>query len=211
MVVRRSPKPLIGVRFPGQVPFWRHFKQVLAGRGVKAGARASGARGETRAGSNPAAPTMHLGNFVGLPVRTTLLQNSSRIPGARVGVGLPVRTTLLQNISRGIGATTSVGLPVRTTLLQNLPVEDRTEYVLDYQSERHCSKTKTRRLRNSERLDYQSERHCSKTKCVQREEARELDYQSERHCSKTYVIAAPPNSRLDYQSERHCSKTTRGI
>ncbi|KXB61364.1 hypothetical protein HMPREF1868_02104 [Olsenella sp. DNF00959] len=34
-------------------------------------------------------------------------------------------------------------------------------------------------------LDYQSERHCSKTGTVGEAITKELDYQSERHCSKT--------------------------
>ena len=34
-------------------------------------------------------------------------------------------------------------------------------------------------------LDYQSERHCSKTGMSGRGLSKALDYQSERHCSKT--------------------------
>ena len=34
-------------------------------------------------------------------------------------------------------------------------------------------------------LDYQSERHCSKTKAALAVYRKVLDYQSERHCSKT--------------------------
>ncbi len=34
-------------------------------------------------------------------------------------------------------------------------------------------------------LDYQSERHCSKTIEFESNNPTELDYQSERHCSKT--------------------------
>ncbi len=34
---------------------------------------------------------------------------------------------------------------------------------LDYQSERHCSKTRRKPARAKKGLDYQSERHCSKT------------------------------------------------
>ena len=80
---------------------------------------------------------------------------------------------------------------------------------LDYQSERHCSKTGLCRCRCSLPLDYQSERHCSKTMNRGASPSIPLDYQSERHCSKTlpYDTAAP--SKLDYQSERHCSKTRR--
>ncbi len=37
-------------------------------------------------------------------------------------------------------------------------------------------------------LDYQSERHCSKTVSVDYGTQNPLDYQSERHCSKTKGI-----------------------
>ena len=57
---------------------------------------------------------------VGLPVRTTLLQNK-KVPEGRIpAVGLPVRTTLLQNPYNALQRPTTVGLPVRTTLLQNM-------------------------------------------------------------------------------------------
>ena len=78
-------------------------------------------------------------------------------------------------------------------------------------------------------LDYQSERHCSKTVSPGKVLHITLDYQSERHCSKTgfsgsraafcWITSqndtAPkqgesytvPTLELDYQSERHCSKT----
>ena len=36
----------------------------------------------------------------------------------------------------------------------------------DYQSERHCSKTRACRLSAGSLFDYQSERHCSKTAVV---------------------------------------------
>ena len=55
---------------------------------------------------------------VGLPVRTTLLQNWAG-RALVVVVGLPVRTTLLQNRDRPKTGLNQVGLPVRTTLLQN--------------------------------------------------------------------------------------------
>ena len=58
---------------------------------------------------------------------------------------------------------TGVGLPVSSTLLQNPYVLRVLWEKLDYQSVRHCSKT--RRVAPSTRpaLDYQSVRHCSKT------------------------------------------------
>ena len=56
-----------------------------------------------------------------------------------------------------------VGLPVRTTLLQNDTYQLTTRWRLDYQSERHCSKTVVVLLLAEGALDYQSERHCSKT------------------------------------------------
>ena len=57
--------------------------------------------------------------------------------------GLPVRTTLLQNNQSAMEEVSRAGLPVRTTLLQNRVGVLRVGHVLDYQSERHCSKTKT--------------------------------------------------------------------
>ena len=59
---------------------------------------------------------------VGLPVRTTLLQNPANLFGLNSMVGLPVRTTLLQNPTRCTCGAPRVGLPVRTTLLQNSAV-----------------------------------------------------------------------------------------
>ena len=56
-----------------------------------------------------------------------------------------------------------VGLPVRTTLLQNTSHVHTYESMLDYQSERHCSKTAVVEYACKTELDYQSERHCSKT------------------------------------------------
>ena len=56
-------------------------------------------------------------------------------------------------------------------------------------------------------LDYQSERHCSKTRSNFASVSPTLDYQSERHCSKTPRDARTCEDGLDYQSERHCSKT----
>ena len=58
----------------------------------------------------------------------------------------------------------SVGLPVRTTLLQNGNLSHSQVHELDYQSERHCSKTEKYCPGVWQVLDYQSERHCSKTK-----------------------------------------------
>ena len=63
-----------------------------------------------------------------------------------------------------IDAVNGVGLPVRTTLLQNKPIADSANSLLDYQSERHCSKTTVPPCVECAPLDYQSERHCSKTK-----------------------------------------------
>ena len=56
-------------------------------------------------------------------------------------------------------------------------------------------------------LDYQSERHCSKTRRKPARAKKGLDYQSERHCSKTRPRTSNSSAWLDYQSERHCSKT----
>ena len=79
-------------------------------------------------------------------------------------VGLPVRTTLLQNYRLQLRKRPPVGLPVRTTLLQNRFDIQRITIELDYQSERHCSKTLRFHSVNRVELDYQSERHCSKTR-----------------------------------------------
>ena len=78
---------------------------------------------------------------------------------------------------------------------------------LDYQSERHCSKTDLSIATDNFTLDYQSKRHCSKTRPMTVTSALWLDYQSERHCSKTSRQSSPWCPMLDYQSERHCSKT----
>ena len=65
------------------------------------------------------------------------------------------------------GVNDCVGLPVRTTLLQNQRWIRYHTRVLDYQSERHCSKTAVAGHLPGQALDYQSERHCSKTSgCV---------------------------------------------
>ena len=56
-----------------------------------------------------------------------------------------------------------VRLPVRTTLLQNNPHATHPGMLCDYQSERHCSKTRRSKKRCMSWCDYQSERHCSKT------------------------------------------------
>ena len=76
---------------------------------------------------------------------------------------LPVRTTLLQNRRWRFQVAAPVRLPVRTTLLQNttLCIDGSTK--CDYQSERHCSKTRPWNRRCARLCDYQSERHCSKT------------------------------------------------
>ena len=58
-------------------------------------------------------------------------------------------------------------------------------------------------------FDYQSERHCSKTRRTGRPEGLPFDYQSERHCSKTRHALDIQLFWFDYQSERHCSKTVR--
>ena len=56
----------------------------------------------------------------------------------------------------------------------------------DYQSVRHCSKTRKHYLATISKFDYQSVRHCSKTASVQALVSERFDYQSVRHCSKTY-------------------------
>ena len=84
---------------------------------------------------------IHLYRRVGLPVRTTLLQNQDRAFDVQNFVGLPVRTTLLQNGWLPRPVRLLVGLPVRTTLLQNMGNGIHFKFKLDYQSERHCSKT----------------------------------------------------------------------
>ena len=58
-------------------------------------------------------------------------------------------------------------------------------YEFDYQSERHCSKTKVSACTPKSSFDYQSERHCSKTRRQHHRRSAQFDYQSERHCSKT--------------------------
>ena len=100
-------------------------------------------------------------------------------------VGLPVRTALLQNVTDAALVVGAVGLPVRTALLQNGEQYGTCHGLLDYQSERHCSKTHGSDIWSNTRLDYQSERHCSKTATTVDDTFAQLDYQSERHCSKT--------------------------
>ena len=78
-------------------------------------------------------------------------------------VRLPVRTTLLQNFLDEWMDRYIVRLPVRTTLLQNNPHATHPGMLCDYQSERHCSKTRRSKKRCMSWCDYQSERHCSKT------------------------------------------------
>ena len=70
----------------------------------------------------------------------TAPKHMSRL-GHAARVGLPVRTTLLQNKCGATVSVGNVGLPVRTTLLQNICRDLGTLHALDYQSERHCSKT----------------------------------------------------------------------
>ncbi len=100
-----------------------------------------------------------------------------------------------------------VGLPVRTTLRQNTVVVMTSATWLDYQSERHCAKTREPMCASVSKLDYQSERHCAKTEDVLEYIGDGLDYQSERHCAKTQDPENKPTEGLDYQSERHCAKT----
>ena len=100
-----------------------------------------------------------------------------------------------------------VRLPVRTALLQNPLSKARTATRCDYQSERHCSKTRGGRLCWLPMCDYQSERHCSKTAGPPPRCLSACDYQSERHCSKTDSLVGATRALCDYQSERHCSKT----
>ena len=166
---------------------------------------------------------------VGLPVRTTLLQNPGRSEARTMRLDYQserhcsktedfVKTLKRwldyqseRHCSKTIPSSSwmkpSVGLPVRTTLLQNQRAILSVVFGLDYQSERHCSKTATCISYPYITLDYQSERHCSKTSAVICIPRYLLDYQSERHCSKTCSSATGPGTRLDYQSERHCSKT----
>ena len=77
-----------------------------------------------------------------LPVRTALLQNYIGVGKEIQIVRLPVRTALLQNVKCDKGKTKTVRLPVRTALLQNPDESIAKVYVCDYQSERHCSKTR---------------------------------------------------------------------
>ena len=57
------------------------------------------------------------------------------------------------------------------------------------------------------RFDYQSVRHCSKTRAWPEPRRRWFDYQSVRHCSKTSLERDVLVVQFDYQSVRHCSKT----
>ena len=50
------------------------------------------------------------------------------------------------------------------------------------------------------KLDYQSERHCSKTDLSIATDNFTLDYQSKRHCSKTRPMTVTSALWLDYQS-----------
>ena len=57
-------------------------------------------------------------------------------------VRLPVRTALLQNPNNRTAQLPLVRLPVRTALLQNYQFDTSCQPGCDYQSERHCSKTR---------------------------------------------------------------------
>ena len=63
--------------------------------------------------------------------------------------------------------------------------------VFDYQSNRHCAKT--RRTPTARRMvfDYQSNRHCAKTDYGRKRREEQFDYQSNRHCAKTAHTPAP--------------------
>ena len=78
---------------------------------------------------------------------------------------------------------------------------------LDYQSDRHCAKTRSRPSWMGASFDYQSDRHCAKTYVADRNQLERFDYQSDRHCAKTSDLRSPPISSFDYQSDRHCAKT----
>ena len=67
----------------------------------------------------------------------------------------------------------------------------------------------TQELEGTAALDYQLDRHCSKTYGTGNEELSRFDYQLDRHCSKTHALNAVTNAVFDYQLDRHCSKTTR--
>ena len=63
-------------------------------------------------------------------------------PRVELTVRLPVRTALLQNSATRPRGKALVRLPVRTALLQNIAVRGNAPLTCDYQSERHCSKTR---------------------------------------------------------------------
>ena len=101
---------------------------------------------------------------VRLPVRTALLQNGMIALLVTGAVRLPVRTALLQNIVTFLLSWWSVRLPVRTALLQNRPAVPAEELMVRLP-------VRTALLQNSlswplfvQLCDYQSERHCSKTR-----------------------------------------------
>ena len=78
---------------------------------------------------------------------------------------------------------------------------------LDYQSDRHCAKTRLGTCPYVTWFDYQSDRHCAKTMARTSITGAEFDYQSDRHCAKTGAFACLNQSLFDYQSDRHCAKT----
>ncbi len=88
--------------------------------------------------------------------------------------------------------------------LQDMIAEYATELAFDYQSERHCSKTRKLMLPEEFGFDYQSERHCSKTRVVCACIPIEFDYQSERHCSKTFrhQYDHDTGKELDYEENK---------
>ena len=79
---------------------------------------------------------------------------------------------------------------------------------LDYQSDRHCAKTRLGTCPYVTWFDYQSDRHCAKTSRSGPAPWRWFDYQSDRHCAKTKSSSFAPGHPFDYQSDRHCAKTS---
>ena len=77
----------------------------------------------------------------------------------------------------------------------------------DYQSDRHCAKTRLRRRMPCNPFDYQSDRHCAKTEIDDSVMSLVFDYQSDRHCAKTLSVKSRFIESFDYQSDRHCAKT----
>ena len=102
--------------------------------------------------------------LVRLPVRTALLQNYSRIPTHTIVSAITSQNGTAPKPSRARWPRRRVRLPVRTALLQNENPLKAFDTSCDYQSERHCSKTRGCEMITSDECDYQSERHCSKTR-----------------------------------------------